>query len=1210
MSRPRSFSLLLFLVVVSAFLIVSAVPSVQAQTLASTAGFSGSVSDSSGARVANASVTLSSAEKGITRVFKTDGEGNFSFSLLPAGTYTLTVSASGFKTFKQEAIALEVGQSGNQSITLTIGSSEQIEVTAEAPLLQTDNANVGAEVSAKQVTDLPLNLRNVFNFVQLNSSVNNLSQQQLLQSGGGQSTADQDVSFFNFGGAYFGTTAFLLDGAWDTTTGWGGVIYVPSPDNVQEFKVQQNSFTAQYGWSTGNVINVVTKSGGSGLHGDVYEYLRNGALDANYYFNNLSGTPRPNTHRNQFGASIGGPVYIPGIYKQRSKTFFYFNYESHRENDPTTPPISTVPIAAFRTGDYSSVLGSQAMTCGQSQNQPCVDALGRPVNVGAIYDPFSTRQITAGQVDPVTGLTATSTGFIRDPIAGNNLANAINGIDPVGQALVNFYPGVVPNLTGGNWTASGLAANNSNEYSGRVDHNVSDKTRLYGRFSYKTEFKDQSPAYFGTTNPAGPGQRNPNNRWNLAVGANHVFSSTFTMSVNLGGMKWVEGNVMQSAGFKPSSLGLPSFIDTASAQFPVINAGGYLAIGPLAGAGTARFPRSSESGSVDFVKVRGAHQLSFGYMGVAIDENGGRIVPTTFNFTNGFTAGPDPQSPTAGTGDSVASMLLGAPSSGSTGQNVNNVSRTWLHGVYLQDDWKATRKLTLNLGLRWEVQRPMTDRFNRLFTFNYNAANPACTAAGLNCTGVVEFATSGNRGQYDANYKHFAPRVGFAYQLMPKLVMRGGYGIFFPNQYLNSPQITGYNSLTPYVASLNGGISPCTNAGPCTLSHALYLSAAFPNGPVPITGNSLGTMTNVGFSTGAVAPNRKTYYGEQWMYGIQYAPTRQDVIDVTYVGNHSVHTLASGLNLNQLDPKYFSMGNALLTPVANPFLGHITSSGCGLDQPTVAQGQLLRPHPEFCDINETDAPAGGSHYNALDVNYTHRVSQGLTLLASYTFSKFIDNIGGPETWASASANFSENVRNVYNLAAETSVDATDIPHSLVLSYVYELPVGKGKKYASGMGGVVNAILGGWQTTGIATFKSGFPLQITPSTNPNPFGIGQHVNVVGNYHLAGRSRTEWFNTAAFVDAPQFDLGNAPRYFSDLRSPHYNNWDISIQKYFPVHESVRFQFRLDMFNAFNHTNFYRPNTSLGNTPADTPPGTYGEITQSWSPRQMQAALKLYW
>ncbi len=1169
MSELRS-SLFLFLVVVA--LAISAVlPVANSQTLASTASFSGLVSDPSGARVASANVTLSSPEKGITRTFKTDALGNFSFPLLPASTYTLTVEASGFKTFKQQGIMLEVGQSVSQNISLTVGSSTQIEVTAAAPLLQTDNANLSAEVSSKQVQELPLNLRNVFNFVELNSSVNNLSQRQTISSGGQQGSADQDVSFLNFGGGYFGTNAFLLDGAWDTSEGWGGVIYVPSPDNVQEFKVQQNSFTSQYGWSTGNVINVVTKSGGSQLHGDVYDYLRNAALDANNYFNNLAGLPKPISHRNQFGVAVGGPVYIPAIYKQTNKTFFFFNYEGHRDHN-AGQYSGTVPLSGFRNGDFSALLGAQIGT----------DALGRPIFSGQLYDPFSTR---------VQG-----TSYIRDPIPGNNLATYKGGalINSIGQQLINYYPAPLSTALSNNWSATGVLADYSNEYSVRIDHNFSDSTRLYGRFSKKPNYKDEEAAFFGASDPAGPGQRNPNNRWNIGIGLSRVFTPTFTMSVNLGGMKWVEGNDMQSKGFKASSLGLPSFIDTYSPQFPIIGMASYLPEGPVAGAGQGAFPRAAASGSVDFVKVRGAHQLAFGYMAVATDENGGRYYQAGFSFNNLFTAGPDPSNPATGTGDSTASMLVGVPYTGSSGIAISGVTRTWFHGMYLQDDWKVTRKLTLNLGLRYEIQRPVTDRYNRQASFDYTAVNPISSSVGQNYLGELQFANSGNRGLFNTNYKNFAPRLGFAYQLMPKLVMRGGYGVFYPPTYRGAGPAPGFTSVTPYVASnsTDGGFLPANT-----------LSTAFSGGLVPVVGSSLDGLTDVGFGVTAVNRNRKTYYTQQWMYGFQFAPTRNDVLDITYVGNHGVHVQASGLNLNQLDPKYFSMGNALLNQVPNPFFGQISSSGCSLDQPTIAQGQLLRPYPEFCDISETLDPAGGSHYNALDLNYTHRVSEGLTLLASYTFSKFVDNVGGPENWASASANFSENIRNVYNLAAEKSVDATDTPHSFVLSYVYELPVGKGKRFGSGMNGVANTIVGGWQTSGTLTLKEGFPLTITSSGNGlNYFGAGQHVDVVGDYHLAHRSRTDWFNTSAFAVAAPWQLGNAPRYFSDLRAPNYANWDISIQKYFPIEERFRFQFRLDMFNTLNHTNFYSPNTYMG-------PG-FGTITQAWTPRQMQAALKFYW
>lgn len=1179
MPKFRSLSLFFFLPV-AALLISAVVPAAHGQTLASTASFSGSVSDSSGARVPNANVTLSSPEKGITRIFKTDAEGNFSFSLLPAATYTLTVQATGFKTFKQERITLEVGQSASQSVSLTIGSTEQIEVTGAAPLLQTEDANVGAEVSSTLVSELPLNLRNVFNFVTLNSSVNNLSQSQVLNGGGEQGSADQDVSFFNFGGGFFGTTAFLLDGAWDTSQGWGGVIYVPSPDNVQEFKVQQNSFSSQYGWSTGNVITVLTKSGTSSLHGNAYEFMRNGALDANNFFSNLDGLPRPNEHRNQFGFAVGGPVYIPGVYKQRNKTFFFFNYEGHRENGPAASGLGTVPTAAMRTGNFSALLGAQI---GQ-------DALCRPILAGQLYDPFTTHQVTA-----TCGPNVGSKVYIRNPIAGNNLLNSTNGIDAIGQKLVNYYPQPLNSALVNNWSAVGVVPDTSNEYSVRIDHNFNDSTRIYGRFSDKHESKGEAPNYFGAGNPAGPGQNNPNNRWNFAVGASHVFSPTFTISANLGAMWWNEKNVMASYGFKPSSLGFPSFIDPYSPQFPVINVTGYESEGPLAGAGEASFPRDSGTASVDLAKVWGAHQLSFGYMAVAVDENGGRITPTTFTFNTGFTGGPDPQNVTAGTGDAMASTMLGTAQSGSTGIFLSQVTRTWFHGVYLQDSWKATRKLTLNLGLRWEVQVPLRERYNRQANFNYNAINPftAKVGNGTNYLGELVFSTPSNRGLYSTDFKNFAPRIGFAYQLLPKLVMRGGFGIFYPPALRGNGPEPGYTSTTPFIASNNGFLNP-----------AQTLSTAFSQGMVPIVGNSSGGLTNVGYSTPAIAPNRKDYSQQQWMYGFQYAPTSNDVVDLTYVGNRGLHVITGSLNYNQLNPSYFSMGNALLNPVANPFFGHIPSSGCSgydLSAATVPQAALLRPYPEFCDINETDAPAGDSYYDALQLNYTHRVSRGLTLLASYTFSKFTDDVTGPTGWALTSPS---NTRNVYNLGLDKSVDATDTPNSVVLSYVYEIPVGRGRQFGSGMNGVVNAIVGGWQTTGIATLKQGFPLGISsPGNGLNYFGAGQNVNVTGDVHVSNPSYTQWFNTSAFAIAAPWTLGDAPRYFSNLRAPNYDNWDMGIQKFFPIKENVRIQFRVDFFNAFNHANFYAPNMSYGS-------GEFGKITEAFTPRLTQAVLKVYW
>lgn len=1168
------------LLVVSFLVAMAASTCLRAQSSASTASLSGVVADPSGARVTDANVTISSTDTGITRTFKPDAEGTFSFSLLPPGVYTLTAQAPGFKTFKQQKIKLEVGQSATLTIALTIGATEEVLVTTAPPLLQTDNANVGAEIATEQISQLPLNLRNVFNFVELNSSVNNASQRQTISSNGEQGSADQDVSFFNFGGGYFGTTAFLLDGAWDTSEGWGGVIYVPSPDNVQEFKVQQNSFTAQYGWSTGNVINVVTKSGGSNLHGDAYEFLRNGDLDANNYFNNLSGARRPNSHRNQFGVALGGPFYIPKVYQQRNKTFFFFNYEGHKDKNAGTASLGTVPTADFRTGDFSKLLGAHTGT----------DALGRPILAGQIYDPFTTRQVTATSGPNVGNLV-----WIRDPIAGNNLANSSHGINSVGQALVNLYPKTINGSVTNNWSASGLANDKSDETSGRIDHNLGDKTRLYGRYSYKSESKDESPAYYGADDPAGPGQTNPNNRWNAAFGASQVFSPTFTMSVNMGGMKWVEGNQMQSYGFKSSSIGLPSFIDTYSPQFPVITVSGYESEGPLAGAGQGSFPRASVSGSVDFVKVLNVHQLSFGYMGIAVDENGGRYHPTPFNFNSNFTAGPDPSNLTSGTGDSIASMMMGTPYSGNTGISTLPITRTWFHGIYVQDDWKATKKLTLNAGIRWELQLPVTERHNRQTWFDYSTLNPVSSEVGGGYTGELVYASPSTRGLFNADYKDVAPRLGFTYQAMQKLVVRGGIGVFYPPTFRGTGPTPGFSSDTPYVAAKPDGYTPANS-----------LSTAFSGGLVPVTGNADGGLTNVGYSVTAISRNRKSFYVGQWMLGVQYAPTPNDALDVTYVGNRGMHVTASGLNENQLDPSLLAQQKAgtidLTKQVTNPFYGVITASGCSLDQPTIQQGQLLRPHPQFCDISESNAPAGDSYYHALDVNYTHRVSQGLTVMASYTFSKFLDDVGGPTDWANAGG--SDSIRNAYNLGAEKTVDGSDTPHSFVVSYLYEIPVGKGKKFGGNMNSTLNAVLGGWQTSGAVTAKKGFPLSIGSSGNGlTYFGVNQHVDIVGDFHVSNPDRSHWFNTAAFAPAANWTTGNAPRYFSDLRAPNYYNWDLSIQKYIPIWKEVlRAQFRVDMYNALNHTNYYSPNTTIG--------AGFGTIGAAWTPRQMQAVFKVIW
>ena len=1175
----------------------------QNQQIAAT--LSGSVTDPTGLSVTGARVTLTSPQNGIVRTYSTQNSGLYTFTLLPPSIYILEVNAVGFKNYKQQGITLEAGQTSEQNVRLTVGSAtESVEVSAQAPLLNVDNANIASDVSARQVVELPLNLRSVISLAELNSSVSNTAEEQVVGAPGISGSADQDISFLNFGGTFFDTAEYLLDGSWDTRVDWGGVIYVPSVDDVQEFKIQTNAFTSQYGWSSGNVINVVTKSGTNHFHGDAWGFYRNSAYDARYYFNNKN---QPAFHRDQFGATIGGPII-------KNKLYFFAYYEGLRQGTPATF-LATMPTTSERSGDFSALLGGQAGT----------DYLGRPIYSGEIYNPFSTRQVTCGGVDTVTGdavhcPAGATTEFIRDPASGN-ITTGLGVTNVVPPALMDsiaskiatgsYWPTPTISALINNFTAASSAAAHSNEYSGRIDYNFSNNDRIYGRWSQKYEQKINFPTYYGASDPAGPGDVAPNNRYSVTLGYNHIFSPTFALSANLGVNRHVEQSVTQSFGFKSSTLGLPSFVDGIAQSFPEIQPQSYAALGAQAGLDNYIAPQTLWTSSVDLTKVRGKHQLSFGFMDVWARLDGGHYANTVMQFQTTSTAGPDPQNATANTGDGFASFLMGVGSGNDfTGYNKFPATDKHLLGWYLQDDWKATRKLTLNLGLRYEVQTAPTERTNAQEYFNFNATNPISAAVGANYPGELVFNSSSNRGLYNTPFKNFAPRIGAAYQLHDKLVWRGGYGVFFvPNYYGPGPNL-GYSQSTPWVTTLNSGLNPfttlsgnaglaCGNGGtsaPC--------QSAFPNGEVAPTGNSQGALTDVGFGLNPVTdPVRHSPYVEQWMTGVQYSLTNNDLLDITYVGNHGVHVLAQYLEWNEMPASDLALGNQLFNQVANPFFGHITSSGCGLDQPTVTMGQLLRRFPEYCSVTEAEPAAGGSHYNALEATYTHRWHSGLDLNVSYTYSKFMDNVQGNSGWAFPGTGSS--VRNSYNLAAERSLDVTDTPHSLVVSYNYELPFGAGKQFGHSWNRPLNAVLGGWQWSGILTAKSGLPLSINPATNnTGGFGFNQRPNLVPGVSPVpqDQSITHWINPAAFAQPSAFAFGDAPRFLSNLRAPRYFNWDMGIQKWWNMTESMRFQLRFEMFNALNHPDFFEPDTNLGDS-------NFGTITAAYPARTVQFGAKFY-
>jgi len=1179
-------------------LVVSYPSWIKAQLAVTTATLSGTVTDATGAVVPQASVRLSSREQGVARVFTTDENGHYTFSQLPPATYSLDIEINGFKKYQQVGIVLDAAQSATQNVTLTLGSAtEQVVVNAQASLLNTDNANLSADLDSKQVVELPLNLRNVYGLATLNSSVNNTSEGQMLLGGGGPSTddADQDISFLNFAGGFFGTSAYLLDGAWDTDPEWGAVDYVPSVDAVQEFKVQNNSFTAQYGWSTGNVVNVVTKSGTSSFHGDVYSFYRNSSLDANLWFNNHNNLSKGNFTRNQIGASAGGPLYIPGLYKQREKTFIFGLYEHLNLATPANSTF-TVPDANFLAGNFSELLGPQMGT----------DALGRPIYLGQIYDPRSTRTITAGQVDPRTGRIATQSGYIRDPIQNNDITT-LGPVDPIGAKLVSYFP--KPNGSGitNNFVATGTNPANSDEYLIRVDHNINSGSRFYFRYSYKNEFKTGTPDYWGSDNDAGPGNARPNNRWNMAAGFSHVFSPTLTMNIMSGVEVWHETSTNQSRGFKPTSLGLPSYLDTNSPEFPIVKIGSQSPLGPLTNE-TVTNHGPIGSVAVDLIKSLGRHTLNFGFMYVEQQDDQANFFQSTLQSNGTFTNGPDPNSATGfATGNGLAQLMLGVLDGGATGTTYNPAVATHYFGWYVQDDWKVTPKLTLNLGLRYEIQTAPTYRHNVASVFNPNASNPIGTTIGQTLPGALQFLSSNQRGSYDTNFDNWAPRVGFTYQTLPNFVVRGGYGIFYPP------------SISCCFLAQNSGFASQTNI-PYTLNAitpnpAVTMANPWPNGFIPITGNSLGELQQVGNSVSSNFRQRSSSYVQQYLLGWQWAIAPNDVLDVNYVGNRGTHLITSSLNRSQLNPTYLPLGQSTLNAlVPNPFYGAIAAgtSSCALDQPTIVQSQLLQPFPQFCGVAEADAPVGFSNYNALQVNFNHRFSKGLTALVSYTYSKFLDNVEGNNSWS-----YSGNAgpANNYDLAAEKSVDGSDTTHSLVANYIYELPIGRGRAVGANMNRLENAVFGGWEVSQIATFKSGIPLSISGADIAS-YGGNPRPDVVGDVHVAHPNIHEWFNTGAFAYAPYGTFGTAPRFFSYLRGPNYQNWDTSLMKNWQFTESMRLQFRAELFNTFNHPQFYAPENGGAaytgcdpNAQASCQSGL-GQITNAFPSRTVQFAGKFYW
>jgi hypothetical protein len=949
----------------------------------------------------------------------------------------------------------------------------------------------------------------------------------------------------------------LLDGI--TNVGADNVItFVPSIDATQEFKVQTNTYDAEFGRSAGGIVNVTIKSGTNQLHGSLFDFLRNDALDANNFFNNRVGANKAPQRFNQFGMSAGAPVYLPKIYNGRDRTFFFFNYEGIRQLDGRTY-VGAVPMVKQRDGDFSETFTSA----------------GQLIQV---YDPFSTRP------DP-----ARAGQYVRDPFAGNHIPAA--RWDPVAKAAMQYFP--VPNAPGNPLTGadnlfySSATPDNYDSVISRVDHQINEVQRIFGRFSW-SQRPHGDDNYFGNLADSNFTWANRTSR-GAALDYVNMLNVRWLLNLRYGFTRYADSSQNPSEGFDITELGFPaSFRDqTVFRTYPRFEISGLTNMGR---SGSSRPAEDTQTFQANMTHLRGSHSLKFGgdYRVIRQSQYSAGYASGRFSFSRAFSQGPDPLRSTTTGGNAIASFLLGTAASGSVEKNVALSFQNLYAAGYIQDDFKVTQKLTLNFGLRWEREGGRTERFNRMtrgFAFNQPSS---LQVPGLNLQGGLLFAGVGGqaRTQTEADANNFSPRFGFAYSVTPRTVLRGGYGIFRSGTTdigAGTSAALGFSATTSFVSSLDG-ITPLN-----------LLRNPFPDPLLDPVGASQGLATLAGQSISFTDPSRRVPYTEQYSFGIQRQVSAETLVEASYVGNRGIGLANSTLELNQLPDALLGLGSALLEQIPNPFFGIIPSGS--LASKTVARGQLLRSYPQFTGVSLTSPTIGSSTYHSLQLKVEKRFSRGFSLLASYTNAKIIDDIGNPQ--------------NNNNLRAERSVSTLDRSQRLVISGIWDLPFGKGRAFAGSVPSIVDAVVGGWQLNCLTTFQSGPVLGISSATNTtNSLGGRQRPNSTGNSAWLTHESTDsmlarYFDTSAFTQPAPFTFGNVGRTLPDVRAPGINNFDLSLFKSFTIKERLKAQLRGEFFNAFNRTEFGVPGTSQGTAQF----GVISAVSYEANPaRQVQVALKL--
>ncbi|MBV9506169.1 MAG: carboxypeptidase regulatory-like domain-containing protein [Acidobacteriia bacterium] len=1127
----------------------------------------GRVVDPNDAAVPAARLTITDEATKVSRSTLTNDAGEYVFTAVTPATYSVTAEAEGFKRLERPGVAVSTQTAATLDLKLELGQvSEQVNVTGDPPTLQTADASTGQLLDRQKITDLPLLGRNPFftgKLAQAVVFVNNPKFARMQDQNGN--------SQVSIAGGPLRTNNYLVDGISIADSNNRAVI-LPSPEAVQELKVQAATYDAEVSRTGGGTFNTLLRSGSNDLHGSAVGHIRETGWLANSFFANRAGQPVPDQPFRDWAGSLGGPLLIPKLYNGRNKTFFFVSTEAYRQRDGNTTVLA-VPTPLERAGNFSQTFQKN----GTQQ---------------VIYDPLSTS----------------STGA-RQPFAGNVIpASAIN---PIGRALASFYPNPnapTPYYQAPNYNFTGSFPNRGDQYTAKADHQFASWLQASGSYIHQKTFEVDYPTNI-FPNVASPNQTLCCDRKIDATQANATISpdATTVIAVRWGFNRFYSRTTQESAGFNVAALGLPAGLAalTPDPAFPSITMGGAV---NGCGAGTTNDYSNfgggcanqdvfySRSFNTTATKFLGRHSVKAGFDFRAIHDFGTPATgPTSLGFTDVFTRAT-PQVSTQGTGSSLATLLLGYPTSGQMTLVTSFNDYVHYYGGFVQDDFRISPKLTLNLGLRLEHESGIQEANNRLITgFNPTVTSPLqAGVTGLQVRGGVQYAGVGGAPAETGNPLGVkpGPRIGLAYSADGKTVIRAGYGIFWVPTFFNFQNAIGYSQSTSIVASTNGNFTP-----------AASLNNPYPSGLLQPTGNSLGLLSGIGQAITVYDPNAGSAgYVQQYSFEVQRQGPAGFVITAGGVGSHSLHLLRNGQNIDQLNPSYYPLASALTQSVPNPFYGN---GGVGtVGTANVNRLQLLLPFPQYTSVALSNSDTAAARYYSFYVRGERRFRNGLGLLASYTWSRSNDNVTGSSTAGASQVAALAGPQNAYNLNGEWSLSTQDAPNRFTTALTYELPFGHGRPLLQS-NRVLNYVAGGWSFNAFGVIQSGYPLSVTQPNNNSVLGTSyQRPNATGISTATPGSTddriTGWLNPAAFSQAPQFTFGNTGR-FLDVRGPGLFNWDLSLAKAMVIRERIKAQFRFEALNATNTVYFGNPNTTFTSS-------SFGQITsQINNPRLVQLGIR---